>query len=77
MIMSENAIYSIEWKIAGMKATGLPEGVGDRFLHFEIQIDPTDLEGATEEWYAHLEGMWGKDEVDKIRAAAMKWAKRR
>lgn len=73
--MSDLATYSIEWKIKGMTVPDTPPGVGDRSLRFEIAIDPTDLEAATDAWYAHLEVMLGPDEVAKIRAQAEGWAR--
>ena len=75
--MSDLAVYSIEWRIAGMKIPGKPEGVGDRSLRFEYQMDPADEAGATEAWYEHLAAMLGPDELTKVRAFAEGQARRK
>ena len=72
--MSELAKYSVEWKLEGMKVPGMPEGAMDRRLTFEIDIDATDLEGATKAWYTHLDAMLGDQAREEIKTAALQWA---
>lgn len=47
--MTENAKHSLD-----MEISGLDGNIGDRKLHFEIQIPSDNMELASLGWYAHL-----------------------
>lgn len=74
---TELAKYSVKFEIEGMKVPGIPEGVGDRRIVFEIDLDPSDIEAATIGWYLHLQAMLGPDEMEKIKAGALEMARGR
>lgn len=64
------AKYSISMEVAGMAVSGVPEGVGNRRLRFELDLDPANIEVANEIWYGHLEAMFGPEETEKLKTMA-------
>ena len=70
--MSENAKYSIEMNLDGMAAQGVPAGVGNRSLRFELELDASDADAANEVWYGHLGLFFGEEKAAAMKAQLVK-----